>query len=176
MNDLYDILIPVFGDVSAMMLALLVFLAAAVLAFGLMATVHARGLVKRRAGGINKNYGDDHLSRSADRHTAQRAPPGLPRFHGPPGGVRRFRAEHGGGAGTRRTRAWRYLSVAVRQHPHDQPGNPRRPHHDGGARTFRRPAWARRGARVRDPDPAVRRARFEHHRGAARLFRRHAPQ
>jgi tight adherence protein C len=60
MNDLYDILISVFGDVSAMMLALLVFLAAAVLAFGLMATVHARGLVKRRAGGINKNYGDDH--------------------------------------------------------------------------------------------------------------------
>src|SRR5439155_17690536 len=60
MDDLYDILISVFGDVSAMMLALLVFLAAAVLAFGLMATVHARGLVKRRAGGINKNSGDNH--------------------------------------------------------------------------------------------------------------------
>ncbi len=52
MSGVYDTMIGVFGDGSAMMLALVVFLAAAVMAFGVMATVHARGAVKRRTAGI----------------------------------------------------------------------------------------------------------------------------
>ena len=47
-----------FGDRSAMMLALMVFLAAAVLAFGVMAAVHARSAVKRRAAGIAEYSGE----------------------------------------------------------------------------------------------------------------------
>ena len=41
-----------FGDSSAMMLALLVFLATTVATFGVMAAVRVRGAVKRRAAGI----------------------------------------------------------------------------------------------------------------------------
>ena len=59
MSGVYDTLIGVFGDGSAMMLALLVFLAAAVMAFGVMATVHARGAVKRRTAGIAEHDGND---------------------------------------------------------------------------------------------------------------------
>ncbi|MEA2907693.1 MAG: tight adherence protein [Alphaproteobacteria bacterium] len=58
MDALYDILIDVFGDSSVMMLALLVFLATAVLAFGVMATLHSRRAVTRRAAGINEHSGD----------------------------------------------------------------------------------------------------------------------
>ena len=58
MDGLYDILVGVFGDSSAMMLALLVFLATAVLTFGVMVAVHARGAVKRRAAGIAEYSGD----------------------------------------------------------------------------------------------------------------------
>ena len=58
MDGLYDILVGVFGDSSAMMLALLVFLATAVLAFGVMVSVHARGAVKRRAAGIAEFSGE----------------------------------------------------------------------------------------------------------------------
>ncbi len=47
-----DILAEVFGDRAAMMLALLVFLATAVLTFGIMLGVRARGAIKRRAAGI----------------------------------------------------------------------------------------------------------------------------
>ena len=48
---------------SSMMLALMVFLAVAVLAFGVMAAVHARSSVKRRAAGIAEYSGE----READR-------------------------------------------------------------------------------------------------------------
>ena len=58
MDAVYDVLIGVFGDSSAMMLALLVFLAVAVLTFGVMAAGHARGAVKRRAAGIAEYSGD----------------------------------------------------------------------------------------------------------------------
>ena len=58
MAGLYDTLVSVFDDSSAMMLAVLVFLAVAVLAFGLMAALHARGAVKRRTGGIATNTGE----------------------------------------------------------------------------------------------------------------------
>jgi tight adherence protein C len=71
MDDLYDILVGVFGDISTMMVAALVFLAAAVLAFGLMAAAHARGAVKRRAGGINKNSGENHAAEEGSlRHSS----------------------------------------------------------------------------------------------------------
>ncbi len=58
MAALYDILIDVFGDSSATMLAVLVFLAVAVLTFGIMAAVRARGAVKRRAAGITDDVAD----------------------------------------------------------------------------------------------------------------------
>ncbi len=58
MDGLYDIIIEVFGDSSVLMLAVMVFLAVAVLTFGVMATVHSRGAVKRRAAGINQNSGE----------------------------------------------------------------------------------------------------------------------
>ena len=58
MNGAYDILISVFGDRSSTMLALMVFLAAAVLAFGVMAAAHARSSVKRRAAGIAEYSGE----------------------------------------------------------------------------------------------------------------------
>ena len=58
MDGIYHGLIGTFGDGSAMMVALLVFLAASVLAFGAMATLHARGAVKRRTAGIAEHTGD----------------------------------------------------------------------------------------------------------------------
>src|SRR5262245_11979298 len=48
----YEILIGVFGDRASSMIALMVFLAVAVLAFGIMAATHARTSVRRRAAGI----------------------------------------------------------------------------------------------------------------------------
>jgi tight adherence protein C len=52
MNGTYDILTSVLGDRASSMMALMVFLAVAVAAFGIMAAVHARSSVKRRAAGI----------------------------------------------------------------------------------------------------------------------------
>ncbi len=74
MDSVYDILLDVFGDSSAMMMALLVFLATAVLAFGLMAAVHTRGAVRRRAAGINENSGDPLTSEQRSlRHSSLQA-------------------------------------------------------------------------------------------------------
>jgi tight adherence protein C len=64
MDGVYDNLMGVFGDRSAIMLALLVFLAATTMAFGVMATVHARGAVKRRAAGIAEHSGDSNETRA----------------------------------------------------------------------------------------------------------------
>jgi tight adherence protein C len=64
MDGVYDNLLGVFGDRSAIMLALLVFLAATTMAFGVMATVHARGAVKRRAAGIAEHSGDSNETRA----------------------------------------------------------------------------------------------------------------
>jgi tight adherence protein C len=58
MDGFYDILIEIFGDGSVLVVAILVFLAVAVPSFGLMAAVHSRGAVKRRAAGINQNSGE----------------------------------------------------------------------------------------------------------------------
>lgn len=48
----YEVLIGIFGDRASSMIALMVFLAVAVLAFGVMAAAHARSSVRRRAAGI----------------------------------------------------------------------------------------------------------------------------
>ncbi len=52
MDSIFDIFSSVFADGSALMLAVLVFLATAVMTFGVMAALRVRGAVKRRAAGI----------------------------------------------------------------------------------------------------------------------------
>jgi tight adherence protein C len=52
MDNIADIIPGLFSDSSTLVLAVLVFLAAAVLSFGLMAAVRVRGSVKRRTAGI----------------------------------------------------------------------------------------------------------------------------
>lgn len=58
--DSIDVFSGMFGDSDSMMLALLVFLAAATLAFCIMAAVQIRGSVRRRAAGLTPTieYGD----------------------------------------------------------------------------------------------------------------------
>jgi tight adherence protein C len=58
-----DVLTGVFGDSSAMLLALLVFLATTVASLGVMLAMRARGAVKRRAAGIAEYSGDGGESR-----------------------------------------------------------------------------------------------------------------
>jgi tight adherence protein C len=72
-SSAYDILISVFGDRSATMLALMVFLAAAVLAFGLMAAAHARSSVKRRAAGITDYSGERDIADNSLRSSSVKA-------------------------------------------------------------------------------------------------------
>src|ERR1700722_10802072 len=52
MDSASDIVAGVFADGSTLMLAVLVFLATAILSFGVMAAVRVRGAVKRRTAGI----------------------------------------------------------------------------------------------------------------------------
>jgi tight adherence protein C len=59
MDAIFDILASVFADGAALMLAVLVFLATAVLTFGVMAAVRVRGAVKRRTAGIDQLADDD---------------------------------------------------------------------------------------------------------------------
>ena len=67
-------LFDLFGDGSALMLAALVFLTTAGLAFLTMVGVHSRGAVKRRAAGINAHSGTEltsdqnPLRQSSQRH------------------------------------------------------------------------------------------------------------
>jgi tight adherence protein C len=58
-----DVLSSVFGDSSAMLLALLVFLATTVSSLGVMLAMRARGAVKRRAAGIAAYSGNDGEAR-----------------------------------------------------------------------------------------------------------------
>ena len=58
MGSIADVFGGVFSDSSAMMLALLVFLATTMATFGVMAAVRVRGAVKRRAAGIAAIAGD----------------------------------------------------------------------------------------------------------------------
>ncbi len=57
MGTIFDLLTDIFGDNSAMMLGLLVFLAVGTLAFSVMAAVRVRGAVKRRASRIMDDGG-----------------------------------------------------------------------------------------------------------------------
>ena len=59
MDGFSEILAGVLGDSSAMMLAVLVFLATTVLTFGVMLAARARGAVKRRAAGIAEYSGEE---------------------------------------------------------------------------------------------------------------------
>jgi tight adherence protein C len=52
MDALLDLISDLSGDSPTVMMSLLVFLAAATLAFGVMAALHVRGAVKRRAAGV----------------------------------------------------------------------------------------------------------------------------
>jgi tight adherence protein C len=72
MADVSDIVFDMFGDSSQMMLTLLVFLATAGLALGVMLTVRARGAVKRRAAGIGDLPGEGG-NRRALRATSLKA-------------------------------------------------------------------------------------------------------
>jgi len=61
MDSISDIFGDVLADGSALMLAVLVFLATAILAFGVMAAVRVRGSVKRRTAGIAAIDGDSSV-------------------------------------------------------------------------------------------------------------------
>ena len=67
MGPLAQVIGDVFSDASALMLSVLVFLAATVLALGLMLGLRARSAVKRRAAGITEYSGDTGEERSLQR-------------------------------------------------------------------------------------------------------------
>lgn len=58
MSNFYDVIRGIFGDSSAIMLAVMIFIATVALTFGVMAAVHARSSVKRRAAGIAEYNGE----------------------------------------------------------------------------------------------------------------------
>lgn len=62
--NLFEYIVQIFGDSSAFMLALLVFLATAVLTFSAMLAMRARSAVKRRAAGIAEYSGEAAEGRS----------------------------------------------------------------------------------------------------------------
>jgi len=70
MDGLYNIMFDAFGDSSMTMLAVIVFAATTATAFGVMALVHSRGAVKRRAAGINRNSGE---SLGESQHSLRRS-------------------------------------------------------------------------------------------------------
>jgi tight adherence protein C len=73
MDALSDMLFDVFGDSSLQVLALIVFVATAATAFGVMALVHSRGAVKRRAAGINNYSGELAESEHSLRRSSLKA-------------------------------------------------------------------------------------------------------
>jgi tight adherence protein C len=68
MGAMFDLLDDVFGD--NLILSVLVFLAAAMVAFGAMAAMRARRGVRRRAAGV---FAEDSLDSRSMRHAGQRA-------------------------------------------------------------------------------------------------------
>jgi tight adherence protein C len=76
MRAILDLLPDMSADNPTVMLSLLVFLAAATLTFGVMATIHVRGSVKRRAAEVltqgGDRPGDKRSLRYASRQAAQR--------------------------------------------------------------------------------------------------------
>src|SRR5262245_35771668 len=73
MDAISDMLFDVFGDSSLQVLALIVFVATAATAFGVMALVHSRGAVKRRAAGINNYSGELAESEHSLRRSSLKA-------------------------------------------------------------------------------------------------------
>jgi tight adherence protein C len=73
MNGTYDTLISIFGDRASSMMALMVFLAVAVLAFGIMAAAHSRSSVRRRTAGIAEYSGQGEDDKSSLRGSSARA-------------------------------------------------------------------------------------------------------
>jgi tight adherence protein C len=73
MDAFSDMLFDVFGDSSLSVLALIVFVATAATAFGVMALVHSRGAVKRRAAGINHHSGELAESENSLRRSSLKA-------------------------------------------------------------------------------------------------------
>jgi tight adherence protein C len=73
MDAIADMIVDLFSDSSVLMLAVLVFSATAVLTFGLMAAVHSRGAVKRRAAGINEHSGENPADASPLRRSSLKA-------------------------------------------------------------------------------------------------------
>jgi len=73
MDALSKMLFDLFGDSSLNVLALIVFVATAATAFGVMALVHSRGAVKRRAAGINNYTGELGESENSLRRSSLKA-------------------------------------------------------------------------------------------------------
>jgi tight adherence protein C len=73
MNSAYDTLISIFGDRASSMMALMVFLAVAVLAFGIMAAAHSRSSVRRRTAGIAEYSGEREDDKNSLRGSSARA-------------------------------------------------------------------------------------------------------
>ena len=73
MDALLDLLSDLSFDSPTVMLSLLVFLAAATLAFGVMATLHVRGAVKRRAAGVAADGPEPADDKRSLRHASRKA-------------------------------------------------------------------------------------------------------
>jgi len=73
MDALLDLLSDLSGDSPTVMMSLLVFLAAATLAFGVMATLHVRGAVKRRAAGVRADVADRADDTRSLRYASRKA-------------------------------------------------------------------------------------------------------
>jgi tight adherence protein C len=74
MDGLANIILDRFGDSAGMMLALLIFLPAALIAFWTMSTVQVRGAVKRRAAGLMEDGGAGSGAGSRSlRHSSAKA-------------------------------------------------------------------------------------------------------
>jgi tight adherence protein C len=92
MNGAYDTLISIFGDRASSMMALMVFLAVAVLAFGIMAAAHSRSSVRRRTAGIAEYSGEREDDKSSLRGSSARAVQRLLDYT-----TKHYSAEQGGG-------------------------------------------------------------------------------
>ena len=73
MDALLDLLSDLSFDSPTAMMSLLVFLAAATLAFGVMATLHVRGAVKRRAAGVAADGPEPSDDKRSLRHASRKA-------------------------------------------------------------------------------------------------------
>jgi len=73
MDALLDLLSDLSFDSPIVMMSLLVFLAAATLAFGVMATLHVRGAVKRRAAGVAADGPEPSDDKRSLRYASRKA-------------------------------------------------------------------------------------------------------